>query len=215
MIDGSGSDDFRHAKTMMFNRPDLLKHILDINAQSVAAYLGEQLRSGAQALMIFDTWGGLLPDGWYQRISLASMRSVIDQLPREVNGQKVPIIIFTKGGGLWLEDMADVGADVIGLDWTMSIAKARTLLVSKNKPLALQGNFDPIALFAKPEQITQEAIGILDSLAKAPALKSGLHPLDGHIFNLGHGISQFTNRDAVTVLAKAVLEHSAQLRKAV
>ncbi len=213
MIDGSSSDDFRHAKTMMFNRPDLLKHILDINAQSVAAYLSEQLRSGAQALMIFDTWGGLLPDGWYQRISLASMRSVIDQLPREVNGQKVPIIIFTKGGGLWLEDMADSGADVIGLDWTMSIAKARTLLAAKNKPLALQGNFDPIALFAKPEQITQEAFCILDSLGSAPPLKPGLHPLDGHIFNLGHGISQFTNPEAVTVLAKAVSVHSAQLRK--
>lgn len=214
MIDGSGSDDFRHAKTMMFNRPDLLKHILDINAQSVAAYLGEQLRSGAQALMIFDTWGGLLPDGWYQRISLESMRNVINQLPREVNGQKVPVIVFTKGGGLWLEDMADCGADVIGLDWTMSLARARSILVSKNKPLALQGNLDPLALFANPEQITHEASTILDSLANAPALRPQLHPLDGHIFNLGHGISQFTNPDSVTVLAKTVIEHSERLRKA-
>jgi uroporphyrinogen decarboxylase len=199
---------------MMFNRPDLLKHILDINAQSVAAYLGEQARSGAQALMIFDTWGGLLPDGWYQRISLASIRSVIDQLPREINGQKIPIIIFTKGGGLWLEDMADSGADVIGLDWTMSLGHARSILVSKNKSLALQGNLDPLALFANPEQIAQEAMTLLDSLAKAPALRSQLHPLDGHIFNLGHGISQFTNPDSVTVLAKAVIEHSERLRKA-
>lgn len=214
MIDGSGSDDFRHAKTMMFNRPDLLKHILDINAQSVAAYLGEQLRSGAQALMIFDTWGGLLPDGWYQRISLASMRKVINQLPREVNGEKVPVIIFTKGGGLWLEDMADCGADVIGLDWTMSLSRARSILVSKNKPLALQGNLDPLALFANPEQIAQETMTILDSLAKAPALRPQLHPLDGHIFNLGHGISQFTNPDSVTVLAKTVTEYSERLRKA-
>lgn len=214
MIDGSGSDDFRHAKTMMFNRPDLLKHILDINAQSVASYLGEQLRSGAQALMIFDTWGGLLPDGWYQRISLASMRSVIDQLPREVDGQRIPVIIFTKGGGLWLEDMADAGADVIAVDWTMSLAKARSILVSKNKPLALQGNLDPLALFANPEQIAAETEAILDSLAKAPALKAGLHPLDGHVFNLGHGISQFTNPDSVTVLANTVIEHSERLRKA-
>lgn len=213
MIDGSGSDDFRHAKTMMFNRPDLLKHILEINTQSVAAYLTEQLRSGAQALMIFDTWGGLLPDGWYQRISLASMRNVINQLPQEMNGEKVPLIIFTKGGGLWLDDMADSGADVIGLDWTMSLSKARTQLVEKGKPIALQGNLDPLALFANPDQIAAEAKSILDGLAKAPALKPGLHPLDGHIFNLGHGISQFTNPDSVTVLANTVIDYSQSLRR--
>ncbi|MFM7049684.1 MAG: uroporphyrinogen decarboxylase [Polynucleobacter sp.] len=213
MVDGSGSDDFRHAKTMMFNRPDLLKHILEINIQSVAAYLTEQLRSGAQALMIFDTWGGLLPDGWYQDISLASMRKVINQLPRELNGQKVPVIIFTKGGGLWLDDMAESGADVIGLDWTMSVAKARSRLVEKNKIIALQGNLDPLALFASPEQIEAQAKKILDGLGTAPALKTGLHPLDGHIFNLGHGISQFTNPDSVTVLAKTVSEHSEHLRR--
>jgi uroporphyrinogen decarboxylase len=214
MVDGSGSDDFRHAKTMMFNRPDLLKHILDINIQSVAAYLTEQLRSGAQALMIFDTWGGLLPDGWYQEISLASMRKVIDQLPQELNGQKVPIIIFTKGGGLWLDDMAESGADVIGLDWTISVAKARARLVEKNKSIALQGNLDPLALFANPEQIEIQAKKILDGLSRAPALKADLHPLDAHIFNLGHGISQFTNPDSVTVLAKTVIAHSEYLRKA-
>jgi uroporphyrinogen decarboxylase len=212
MIDGSGSDDFRHAKTMMFNRPDLLKHILEINVQSVAAYLSEQLRAGAQALMIFDTWGGLLPDGWYQHISLATMKGVISQLPREINGEKVPIIIFTKGGGIWLEDMADSGADVIGLDWTMSLAKARTLLVQKNKAVALQGNLDPLALFASPDQVSAQTIAILEGLAKAPALKPKLHPLDGHIFNLGHGISQFTNPDSVTILAKTVIEHSTLLR---
>ena len=213
MIDGSGSDDFRHAKTMMFNRPDLLKQILDINIQSVAGYLNEQLRSGAQALMIFDTWGGLLPDGWYQQISLASMRQVITQLPKEFNGQRVPIIIFTKGGGLWLEDMAEAGADVIGLDWTMSLFKARQTLVQKNKAIALQGNLDPLALFANPAQISAQAQKILDDLYKAPPLKVGLHPLDGHIFNLGHGISQFTNPESVTVLAGSVIEHSQNLRK--
>jgi uroporphyrinogen decarboxylase len=110
--------------------------------------------------------------------------------------------------------MADCGADVIGLDWTMSLARARSILVSKNKPLALQGNLDPLALFANPEQITHEASTILDSLANAPALRPQLHPLDGHIFNLGHGISQFTNPDSVTVLAKTVIEHSERLRKA-
>jgi uroporphyrinogen decarboxylase len=126
----------------------------------------------------------------------------------------VPIIIFTKGGGLWLDDMAESGADVIGLDWTMSVAKARSRLVEKNKIIALQGNLDPLALFASPEQIEAQAKKILDSLNKAPALKSDLNPLDGHIFNLGHGISQFTNPDSVTVLARAVIEHSEYLRRA-
>jgi uroporphyrinogen decarboxylase len=110
--------------------------------------------------------------------------------------------------------MAESGADVIGLDWTMSVAKARSRLVKKNKIIALQGNLDPLALFASPEQIEAQAKKILDSLNKAPALKSDLNPLDGHIFNLGHGISQFTNPDSVTVLARAVIEHSEYLRRA-
>ena len=214
MIDGSGSDDFRHAKTMMFNRPDLLRQILDINIDSVAAYLTEQAKAGAQALMIFDTWGGLLPDRWYQSISLDSMKKVIERLPAEINGETIPIIIFTKGGGLWLKDMAQIGAHVIGLDWTMSLSKARQTLVDANKVIALQGNFDPLALFAKPEQIQAEAKAILQELSKAPPIKKGLHPLDGHIFNLGHGISQFTPPENVTVLANSVLEYSQLLRRA-
>jgi uroporphyrinogen decarboxylase len=109
--------------------------------------------------------------------------------------------------------MAESGADVIGLDWTMSVAKARSRLVEKNKIIALQGNLDPLALFASPEQIEAQAKKILDGLGTAPALKTGLHPLDGHIFNLGHGISQFTNPDSVTVLAKTVIEHSEHLRR--
>jgi uroporphyrinogen decarboxylase len=213
MIDGSSADDFRHAKTMMFSRPDLLAQILKINAQSVAQYLTLQLEAGAQALMIFDTWGGMLPDKWYQSVSLASMREVIAQLPREHQGRKVPIIIFTKGGGLWLNDMAQAGADVIGLDWTISLQRARTALVAANTPIALQGNIDPLALFAEPPQIQQLAREILDGLAAAPPMRPHLHPLDGHIFNLGHGISQFTPPEHVSALVEAVINHSQALRK--
>ena len=212
MIDGSGSDDFRHAKTMMFSRPDLLQHILDINAQSVAAYLTEQAKAGAQALMIFDTWGGMLPDGWYQKMSLASMQKVISFLPREHEGRKIPVIMFTKGGAIWLNDMAQVGADVIAMDWTMSLSRARKQLLALNKPLALQGNLDPLILFSEPKQIAEQVNLLLEDLASAPALKPGLHPLDGHVFNLGHGISQFTPPENVTVLAETVITRSKALR---
>lgn len=212
MIDGSGSDDFRHAKMMMFSRPDLLDHILEINIQSVAAYLIEQVKAGAQALMIFDTWGGLLPDGWYQRMSLAAMQKVIALLPKEHEGRKIPIIIFTKGGGLWLNDMALIGADVIAVDWTMSLSRARRQLLKINKPLALQGNLDPLILFSEPGQITAAVSDLLEDLAKAPPLKPGLHPLDGHIFNLGHGINQFTPPQSVNALAETVISQSKALR---
>jgi uroporphyrinogen decarboxylase len=212
MIDGSGSDDFRHAKTMMFSRPDLLQHILDINVQSVAAYLTEQVKAGAQALMIFDTWGGMLPDGWYQSMSLAAMQKVIALLPREYEGQRIPVIMFTKGGGIWFDDMAGAGADVIAIDWTMSLSRARKQLLALNKPLALQGNLDPLILFSEHQQIAKQASLILDDLACASALKPGLHPLDGHVFNLGHGISQFTPPESVSVLAETVINHSKALR---
>ena len=212
MIDGSGSDDFRHAKTMMFSRPDLLEHILQINAQSVAAYLTEQIKAGAQAVMIFDTWGGMLPDGWYQKMSLASMQKVIALLPREYEGKKIPVIMFTKGGAIWLNDMAQVGADVIAMDWTMSLSRARKQLLALNKPLALQGNLDPLILFSGPKQIAEQANLLLEDLASAPALKAGLHPLDGHVFNLGHGISQFTPPESVSALAEAVITRSRSLR---
>jgi uroporphyrinogen decarboxylase len=212
MVDGSSADDFRHAKTMMFSRPDLMQHILEINAKSVAAYLIEQLKAGAQALMIFDTWGGMLPDGWYQKMSLASMKKVIELLPREYEGKRIPVIMFTKGGAIWMDDMAQSGADVIAIDWTVSLSRARKQLLSLGKPLALQGNLDPLILFSEPEQIAKQAKALLDDLASAPALKPGLHPLDGHVFNLGHGISQFTPPESVSALADAVISHSRALR---
>jgi len=212
MVDGSSADDFRHAKTMMFSRPDLMQHILDINAKSVAAYLIEQLKAGAQALMIFDTWGGMLPDGWYQKMSLASMKKVIELLPREYEGKRIPVIMFTKGGAIWMDDMAQAGADVIAIDWTVSLSRARKQLLGLGKPLALQGNLDSLILFSEPEQIAKQAKALLDDLASAPALKPGLHPLDGHVFNLGHGISQFTPPESVSALADAVIKHSRALR---
>ena len=212
MIDGSSSDDFRHAKTMMFSRPDLLEHILEVNVKSVAAYLIEQVKAGAQALMIFDTWGGMLPDGWYQRMSLAAMQKVIALLPREHEGRKVPVIMFTKGGSIWLNDMAQVGADVLAIDWTMSLSRARKQLLDIHKPLALQGNLDPLILFSEPNQIASQAKILLEDLAAAPALKPGLDSLDGHIFNLGHGISQFTPPESVTALAESVITYSKALR---
>lgn len=212
MVEGSGSDDFRTTKTMLYRRPDLLQKILDVNVKSVAAYLRAQVDAGAQALMLFDTWGGLLPDGWYQKISLASMQRVIELLPREKDGSRIPILVFTKGGGIWLEDIAQSGADVIGLDWTVSLAKARQRLLSINKPLTLQGNFDPLGLFGDPKQIQIEATRLITELSRTPALGAGLHPLDGHVFNLGHGISQFTNPEHVTALMEAVIQSSTELR---
>jgi len=212
MLEGSGSDDFRTTKTMLYQRPDLMQKILDVNIQSVTAYLNAQVDAGAQALMLFDTWGGLLPDGWYQKTSLLAMQKVIAGLRREKDGQRIPILVFTKGGGIWLKDIAQCGADVIGLDWTYSLARARQELVQNKATVALQGNFDPLALFGTPDQITLEARRILDDLSQSPVIKPGLHALDGHVFNLGHGISQFTNPEHVTALVETVQKHSQILR---
>jgi uroporphyrinogen decarboxylase len=154
----------------------------------------------------------MLPDGWYQKMSLASMQKVISLLPRECDGKKIPVIMFTKGGAIWLNDMAQVGADVIALDWTMSLGRARKQLLALNKPLALQGNLDPLILFSQPNEIAKQVDVLLDDLASAPALKPGLHPLDGHVFNLGHGISQFTPPESVAALAEAVISRSKALR---
>ena len=194
MVEGGGSDDFRTVKSMLYDRPDLMHHILKINAAAVAAYLNAQIDAGAQAVMIFDTWGGALADGVYQAFSLAYMREVIGQLKREHDGVRIPCIVFTKGGGLWLEEIADSGADAVGLDWTVNLGKARAKVGHK---VALQGNLDPNVLFAKPEQIHAEVERVLQSFGKPAAG-------EGHVFNLGHGISQFTPPESVTALVKAV-----------
>ncbi|SNS12632.1 uroporphyrinogen decarboxylase [Noviherbaspirillum humi] len=203
MVEGGGSDDFRTVKTMLYNRPDLMRHILETNAAAVAAYLNAQIDAGAQAVMIFDTWGGALADGAYQKYSLHYMRQVVSQLKRDVDGVRIPCIVFTKGGGLWLEEIADIGSDAVGLDWTVNLAEARRRVGSK---VALQGNLDPAVLFASDETIRMEVGQVLNAFGKPDANGSG------HVFNLGHGISQFTPPEAVAVMVEAVHSMSRQIR---
>ena len=160
MVEGGGSDDFRLIKTMLYSRPDLLHRLLEVNALAVAAYLNAQIEAGAQAVMLFDTWGGALADGAYQAFSLAYMRKVIAHLKRDHAGERVPSIVFTKGGGLWLEEIADLGCDAVGLDWTVNLAQARARIGDR---CALQGNLDPMALFAGQREIEAAAARVLDS----------------------------------------------------
>ena len=206
MVEGGGSDDYRLVKTMLYKRPDLMHQILAVNADAVALYLNAQIEAGAQAVMIFDSWGGVLADGAFQNFSLAYTRRVLSQLKKEHAGHRIPHIVFTKGGGLWLEEIADTGCDVVGLDWTQNLGKARARIGHK---VALQGNLDPIVLFADPEQIRQQAIQTLDSFG-APRGADGR--IAGHVFNLGHGISQFTPPEHVSVLVDTVHEHSRKQR---
>lgn len=198
MVEGGSSDDYRTLKTLLYTRPDLLHRILDINAQAVAAYLNAQIAAGAQAVMIFDTWGGLLTDDAFQTFSLAYMRQVLAQLDTQHEGVSVPSMIFTKGGGAWLEAIAASGCDAVGLDWTVSLADARRRIGAR---CALQGNLDPAVLFAPPERVAAEVSRVLDSF--------GQHDTNsGHVFNLGHGISQFTPPEHVTALVEAVHRYS-------
>ena len=201
MVEGAGSDDFRTVKSMLYARPDLMHRILDINAQAVAAYLNAQIEAGAQAVMIFDTWGGALADGIFQRFSLHYIDAVVQRLVREHDGARVPVITFTKGGGLWLEDIAACGVDAVGLDWTVNLGRARERVGSR---VALQGNLDPTVLFASPDAIRAQARAVLDSY--------GNHP--GHVFNLGHGISQFTPPEHVAELVDEVHRYSRAMRTA-
>ena len=192
-VEGGGSKEFRTIKTMMYSRPDLLHKILDVNAQAVTAYLNAQIDAGAQAVQIFDTWGGVLSDAAFEAFSLRYMQQIVGGLKRENEGRRVPVIVFTKGGGLWLEKMAAIGADALGLDWTCNIGEARRRVGDK---VALQGNFDPFALFGTPDSIRDEAARIL------AAYGSG----SGHVFNLGHGINQYANPEHAKLLVDTVHE---------
>ena len=191
MVEGGSSKEFRHIKAMMYSRPDLLHRILDINAQAVTAYLNAQIDAGAQAVQIFDTWGGVLSDAAFGEFSLNYMRQIISGLKREAEGRRVPVIVFTKGGGLWLEAMADIGADALGLDWSCNIGQARARVGDK---VALQGNFDPMALFGTPAAIEAEVARILAAYGHG----------SGHVFNLGHGINQHADPEHAKVLVDAV-----------
>jgi uroporphyrinogen decarboxylase len=204
MVEGAGSDDYRLVKTMLYARPELMHRVLEINAAAVASYLNAQIDAGAQAVMIFDSWGGVLADGAFQRFSLAYIERVLSQLKPQAEGQRVPRIVFTKGGGAWLEEIAALPADVVGVDWTVNLRAARSRVADR---VALQGNLDPNVLFAPPERIRAEAVAVLDSFG--PWSGTG-----GHVFNLGHGISQHTPPEAVSVLVETVHTHSRQMRVA-
>ena len=195
MVEGGGSDDFRTVKTMLYARPDLLHRILEVNAQAVIAYLNAQIDAGAQAVMLFDTWGGALSDRAYQEFSLAYSRKVLAGLTRSREARAVPRILFTKGGGTWLESMAASGADALGIDWQTNLADARRRV---GDTVALQGNLDPMVLFGTPAAIEREAQRVLDSFGGGP----------GHVFNLGHGVSQHTPPEHVQALVEAVHSRS-------
>lgn len=197
MVEGQGSDDYRLIKGMLYSRPDLLHRILEVNTQATIAYLNAQIQAGAQAVMVFDSWGGVLADGLFQQFSLAYTRRVVEGLIREHDGQRIPVIVFTKGGGLWLEDIADSGCDAMGVDWTVNLAKARRRVEDR---VALQGNLDPMALFGTEAAIRAEARRVIDGF--------GPVGLGGHVFNLGHGISRFTPPEAVGILVDEVHSYS-------
>jgi uroporphyrinogen decarboxylase len=197
MVEGSGSDTYKEVKTLMYARPDLMHHILEVTTQAVIDYLNAQIEAGAQAVMVFDSWGGMLSQAAYLEFSLPYMARIMAGLTREREGRVVPRIVFTKGGGLWLEQIAQCGADAVGLDWSIDIGDARRRVGDK---VALQGNLDPNVLFAPPDAVAAEARRVLASYGQG----------SGHIFNLGHGISQFTPPDNVRVLVDTVREDSRQ-----
>jgi uroporphyrinogen decarboxylase len=195
MVEGGSSTDFLQIKTMLFTRPELLHRILVVNARAITAYLNAQIESGAQALMIFDTWGGTLAPSDYREFSLDYMREVLEGLTRQRDGMRVPTILFTKGGGVSLEAMAETGCDAVGIDWTLDLGTARKRVGGK---VALQGNLDPSALFATPDTIRALTADILSRYGAG----------SGHVFNLGHGISRHTPPEGVAAVVAAVHELS-------
>lgn len=195
MVEGGSSKTFSKVKAMMYDEPATLHHILDVLAESVIQYLNAQIEAGAQAVQIFDTWGGVLTPRDYKEFSLQYMHKIVDGLKRENDGRKVPVILFTKGGGQWLEDMAATGADALGLDWTTDIDVARARVGDK---VALQGNMDPSMLYASPERIRQEVGTILEKFGNG----------SGHVFNLGHGIHPEVDPEHAGAFINAVTELS-------
>ena len=195
MIEGAGSPDFASVRRMAHGRPDLLQRLVAVNARAVAAYLNEQIKAGADAVMIFDTWGGLLTTDAYHRFSLDSMRAVLAAMRPGPDGREIPAIVFTKGGGQWLHSIAECGAACVGLDWTVDLAAARRQVGDR---VALQGNLDPLVLLADPDAVARAATAVVRAAGDAP----------GHIFNLGHGIVPATPPDNVAVLVETVHRES-------
>jgi len=197
MVEGGSSKEYAKVKGMLFDRPDLMHKLLDTTARAVTAYLNAQIDAGAQAIQIFDTWGGMLTPRDYREFSLRYMQQIVDGLKRESEGRKVPVILFTKGGGQWLEAMAETGADAIGLDWTTDLSDARARVGNR---VALQGNMDPTVLYASPARIREEVATVLESYGSG----------SGHVFNLGHGIHQHADPEHAAALVEAVHELSAK-----
>lgn len=197
MVEGGGSKDFARVKGMMFSDPASLHELLDVTARAVIAYLNAQIEAGAQAVMVFDTWGGVLSPADYRAFSLQYMQQIVDGLQREADGRTVPVVLFTKNGGQWLDQMADTGCDGLGVDWTTDLADARRRVGDR---VALQGNLDPSTLYASPERIREAVRTVLDSYGDGP----------GHVFNLGHGIHQHVNPEHLAVMVEAVREFSSR-----
>ena len=197
MVEGASSKEYSLIKGMMFDQPALLHKLLDTTARSVISYLNAQIAAGAQAVMIFDTWGGVLTPRDYREFSLRYMQQIVDGLCRENEGRRVPVILFTKGGGNWLEIMADTGCDALGVDWTLDLGEARARVGNR---VALQGNMDPCVLYASPQRIRAEVATILANYGYG----------SGHVFNLGHGIHQHVNPEHAGAFIAAVHELSPQ-----
>lgn len=211
MVEGAGSKDFQETKTLLYKRPDLMRHILEVNIKSVTEYLRLQIDAGAQAVMLFDTWGGLLSSSDYLEFSLGPMKEVIRRLQEDrIVKEQVPILLFSKGGAIWLNEMAKSGASVLGLDWTVSLNKAREML-GEHK-ITLQGNLDPLVLLGDQKIIRNKVAELFNELALTKPIDNNLSALDGHIFNLGHGISQFTPPENVVCLIDAIRTESKRLR---
>lgn len=199
MVEGGGGGDFRRVKTMLRDRPELLSELLDRLSDAIAECLNAQIKAGARCAMLFDSWGGVLSGEHYLQFSLAPLKRIAQKL-RAAHGDDTPLILFTRGGGLWLEDMADAGYDALGLDWTCDIGDARRRVGDR---VALQGNLDPTALYASSEAVRREVRAVLESYA------GGASSVTGHVFNLGHGITPQTDPDRVTALVDAVREFGA------
>jgi len=195
MVEGGSSKAFSKIKTLLFEDPKSAHQLLSVLADSVAQYLNAQIAAGAQAVMIFDSWGGALGHRQYKEFSLAYMQRITDQLTRENDGRQVPVTLFTKGGGLWLEDLANTGCDALGLDWTVNLATAKKQVGDK---VALQGNMDPAVMLSNPEAIKKEAETILAEYGNG----------SGHVFNLGHGITPQVPVENVTALVDTVHQSS-------
>jgi len=197
MVEGSSTKSYSHVKGMLYSEPQLLHQLLDTVTRSVTSYLNAQIAAGAQAVMIFDTWGGVLTPDDYRDFSLQYMQQIVSGLTRKADGLQVPIVLFTKGGCQWLEAMADTGADALGIDWSTDLALARKRVGDR---VALQGNLDPAVLYATPEIIREKVGEVLARFGTG----------SGHVFNLGHGITPDVDPENAGVLVNAVHELSAQ-----